>query len=166
MLACSCHHVVSSLPHFAHHLVVSKLNPFLLTETERGMLKDQEKVKEMATTSESEPNLSDLGAADSHTETPTASTDSQSKQAQSSPADDSTSSGSWRQLVGQGMHAVSDAINENIVAARYATIASIVLLSAYGVASTPLFFRFKTVKDIPCMFVLGVYYSVCSLASI
>ena len=57
---------------------------------------------------------------------------------------------SWRQVVGRGMHHVSDVINENIAAARYATIASILLLSAYGVASTPLFYRFKTVKDIPC----------------
>jgi hypothetical protein len=57
---------------------------------------------------------------------------------------------SWRQVVGRGMHYVSDVINENILAARYATIASVILLTAYGVASTPLFYRFKAVKDIPC----------------
>jgi hypothetical protein len=57
---------------------------------------------------------------------------------------------SWRDMVGHGMDSVSTIINENLVAARYATVASIVLLSAYGISSTPLFFRFKTVKDIPC----------------
>lgn len=88
---------------------------------------------------------------DSHTATPADSTAAQSEQVQSPPANDSSSKNSWRQVVGRGMHSVSDAINENIVAARYATIASILLLSAYGVASTPLFYRFKTVKDIPCM---------------
>lgn len=66
------------------------------------------------------------------------------------PPTDASSDESWRQVVGRGMHYVSDVINENIVAARYATMASIVLLSAYGIASTPLFYRFKTVKDIPC----------------
>lgn len=63
----------------------------------------------------------------------------------SAPAEES-----WRDVVGHGMDSVSTIINENLVAARYATIASIVLLSAYGISSTPLFFRFKTVKDIPC----------------
>lgn len=56
---------------------------------------------------------------------------------------------SWRQMVGRGMDSVSKVINENIIAARYATFASIVLLSAYGIFHTPLFFRFKSVKDIP-----------------
>jgi hypothetical protein len=61
---------------------------------------------------------------------------------------------SWRQVVGRGMHYVSDVINENILAARYATIASVILLTAYGVASTPLFYRFKAVKDIPSSYFL------------
>lgn len=55
----------------------------------------------------------------------------------------------WRQVLGRGMLTASDAINENLIAARYATFASIVLLSTYGLAHTPLFFRFKTVSDIP-----------------
>mmetsp|Transcript_23848 Transcript_23848/g.36874 ORF Transcript_23848/g.36874 Transcript_23848/m.36874 type:complete len:427 (-) Transcript_23848:1231-2511(-) len=59
---------------------------------------------------------------------------------------------SWRQVVGKGMHAFSDIVNENIVAARYATVASIVLLSAYGISRTPLFFRYKTVSEIPASF--------------
>jgi hypothetical protein len=65
------------------------------------------------------------------------------------PADEPHSTGSWRQEVGTAMDSVSDVINDNIVAARYATIASIALLSAYGLANTPLFFRFKTVSEIP-----------------
>ena len=64
----------------------------------------------------------------------------------------------WRQVIGRGMEALSDTINDNIVAVRYATIASICLLSAYGVSRTPLFFRFKTVKDIPCMCWLVGYF--------
>jgi hypothetical protein len=63
---------------------------------------------------------------------------------------DASRNESWRQVVGRGMHYVSDVINENILVARYATIASVILLTAYGVASTPLFYRFKAVKDIPC----------------
>lgn len=56
---------------------------------------------------------------------------------------------SWRQVAGKQMQSVSDTINDNLVAARYASFASIALLSAYGLANTPLFFRFKTVSDIP-----------------
>lgn len=73
----------------------------------------------------------------------------------------------WRQVVGQGMEVLSDTINENIVAVRYATIASIGLLSAYGFSRTPLFFRFKTVKDIPCMYCwhyhIVLYLCMCTL---
>ena len=65
---------------------------------------------------------------------------------------------SLRQVIGKGMHTVSDIINDNIIAARYATVASIVLLSAYGISRTPLFFRYKTVSEIP-----GEYNTCCSL---
>jgi hypothetical protein len=66
-----------------------------------------------------------------------------------SAADEPRLTESWRQVVGTAMDSVSDAINDNIVAARYATFASVALLSAYGLANTPLFFRFKTVSEIP-----------------
>ena len=57
-----------------------------------------------------------------------------------------------RQAVGGGMHAVSDLINEHIIAARYATFATVVLLGAVGMSRTPLFHRFKSVSEIPAEF--------------
>jgi hypothetical protein len=55
----------------------------------------------------------------------------------------------WRTTVGNKMHYISDIINDNLIAARYGTAATIALLTAYGFANSPLFFRFKTVSDIP-----------------
>lgn len=55
----------------------------------------------------------------------------------------------WRVNVGNSMGMVSTVVNENIITARYATFATIALLSAYGISRTPLFFRYKTVSDIP-----------------
>ena len=54
-----------------------------------------------------------------------------------------------RQAVGQITHRFSDLINENIIAARYATVATVLLLGTYGVSKTPFFFRYKSVSDIP-----------------
>jgi len=54
-----------------------------------------------------------------------------------------------RQTVGKTMHVVSDLVNENLIAARYAALASIGLLAAYGISQTPLFFRYRTVSEIP-----------------
>ena len=68
---------------------------------------------------------------------------------QSAPADKPQMMESWRQVVGKQMQSASDIINDNLLAVRYATFASVALLSAYGLANTPLFFRFKTVSDIP-----------------
>jgi len=62
----------------------------------------------------------------------------------------STKEDDWiRQRVGHGMHAVTDVINNNLVVFRYGTVASLALLTAYGVAHTPLFFRYKSVSEIP-----------------
>lgn len=55
----------------------------------------------------------------------------------------------WRMVIGKAVGDVSDKINENLIAVRYGTTATIVLLGAYGLSNTPLFFRFKTVADIP-----------------
>lgn len=57
-----------------------------------------------------------------------------------------------RRVVGGGMHAVSDLINEHIIAARYATFATVVLLGAVGMSRTPLFHRYKSVSEIPADF--------------
>ena len=54
-----------------------------------------------------------------------------------------------RQAVGEATHKVSDMINENIIFARYATVATVLLLGTYGVSKTPFFFRYKSVSDIP-----------------
>ena len=51
--------------------------------------------------------------------------------------------------VGQGMHLVSDIVNDNLIAARYGALACIGLLTAYGISQTPLFFRYRTVAEIP-----------------
>ena len=54
-----------------------------------------------------------------------------------------------RKTTGQAMHQLSNLVNENIVVARYGTMATVSLLVAYGFYRTPLFFRYKTVAEIP-----------------
>jgi hypothetical protein len=57
-----------------------------------------------------------------------------------------------RASVGGTMHSFSDVINNNLIAARYAAVSGVVLLTAYGLSHTPLFSRFRTVSEIPGMF--------------
>ncbi|KAL3944224.1 MAG: hypothetical protein SGBAC_001721 [Bacillariaceae sp.] len=54
-----------------------------------------------------------------------------------------------RSSVGHAMHSVSDVINNNLIAVRSGVMATVVLLGAYGIYSTPLFFRFRTIHEIP-----------------
>lgn len=54
-----------------------------------------------------------------------------------------------RHQLGSSISATTDFINENLVLFRYGTMASIVLLTTYGVSKTPLFFRYKKVSSIP-----------------
>jgi len=54
-----------------------------------------------------------------------------------------------RQVIGNSINTVTDVINGNIIASRYGAIASIALLTAYGISKTPIFFRYKRVSDIP-----------------
>jgi len=54
-----------------------------------------------------------------------------------------------RSTVGASVATISDSINENMVTVRYASIATIGLLTAYGIANTPFFFRYRTVAEIP-----------------
>lgn len=56
---------------------------------------------------------------------------------------------SIRAVVGGAMHGFSQVINDNLIAARYGVMASMFLLTAYGLSNTPLFFRFRTVSEIP-----------------
>eukprot|EP00534_Pseudo-nitzschia_fraudulenta_P007365 CAMPEP_0201194640 /NCGR_PEP_ID=MMETSP0851-20130426/149522_1 /ASSEMBLY_ACC=CAM_ASM_000631 /TAXON_ID=183588 /ORGANISM="Pseudo-nitzschia fraudulenta, Strain WWA7" /LENGTH=389 /DNA_ID=CAMNT_0047481345 /DNA_START=40 /DNA_END=1206 /DNA_ORIENTATION=+ len=60
-----------------------------------------------------------------------------------------------RTLVGGGMERFTSLINDNIIAARYGVFATIALLTAYGISNTPLFFRYRTVADIPKSYFIG-----------
>ena len=55
-----------------------------------------------------------------------------------------TTSVSLRDSIGLEMIKISDTINENVVAFRYGGVATVLLLSAYGFANTPLFFGSET----------------------
>ena len=43
-------------------------------------------------------------------------------------------------------------INDNLILFRYTLFSSIVLISAYGLAQTPLFFRFRSIQDVPSVY--------------
>jgi hypothetical protein len=60
-----------------------------------------------------------------------------------------TESNDFRSFAGTTLDQFSDFVNRNIIAARYGTFAAITLLSVYGVAHSPLFFRIKNVSHIP-----------------
>ena len=61
----------------------------------------------------------------------------------------SSSPSSLRHQIGNQFSKTTDIINDNIIIARYATISTVVLLGVYGVANTPLFYRYKHILDIP-----------------
>ena len=50
---------------------------------------------------------------------------------------------------GKGLSSFSDFVNDNLIAFRYGTFATVTLLTAYGLSQTPLFFRYRTVSEIP-----------------
>ncbi|KAL7552638.1 hypothetical protein ACHAWF_015866 [Thalassiosira exigua] len=54
-----------------------------------------------------------------------------------------------RRRMGMQLSHMTDAINENLIVLRYATMSTVLLLGIYGVANTPLFYRYKSVMDIP-----------------
>jgi hypothetical protein len=54
-----------------------------------------------------------------------------------------------RASFGNAITNVSELINDNLIVARFTLFATIGVVSAYGIAHTPLFFRFRTVADIP-----------------
>lgn len=54
-----------------------------------------------------------------------------------------------RHKLGRTLAAISDVVNENLIVVRYATFSTVLLLGAYGVANTPLFYQYKHVMEIP-----------------
>lgn len=68
-----------------------------------------------------------------------------------------------RSAVGQAMDSVSTIINDNLITFRYGAMASITLLTAYGLSNTPLFFRYRTVQEIPSSFFVGRRHLYCRI---
>lgn len=62
---------------------------------------------------------------------------------------DASPSPSIRQALGQKMHSFTEVVNENLIAARFGVFSGVCLLTAYSLANTPLFFRFRVVSEIP-----------------
>ena len=56
---------------------------------------------------------------------------------------------SLRRKIGAALSSISDLINSNIIIVRYGTLGSIILLGAYGISNTPLFYRYRSLWDIP-----------------
>ena len=54
-----------------------------------------------------------------------------------------------KQQCGKQLSNITDLINDNLIVVRYATFSTVLLLGAYGIANTPLFYRHKRVLDIP-----------------
>lgn len=55
---------------------------------------------------------------------------------------------SFRTQVGDRLSSLTDVVNENLIIVRYATFSTVFLLGAYGIANTPLFYRYKNLNDI------------------
>lgn len=56
---------------------------------------------------------------------------------------------SIRGALGNGMDRFSQLVNNNLIAARYGIFSGVALLTVYGLSQTPLFFRYRTVADVP-----------------
>lgn len=56
---------------------------------------------------------------------------------------------SIRGALGNGMNRFSKLVNDNLIAARYGIFSGVTLLTVYGLSQTPLFFRYRTVADVP-----------------
>ena len=55
----------------------------------------------------------------------------------------------FRQQFRKQLSNITDLVNDNLIVVRYATFSTVLLLGAYGIANTPLFYRHKHVMDIP-----------------
>ncbi|KAL7537889.1 hypothetical protein ACHAXR_011723 [Thalassiosira sp. AJA248-18] len=60
-----------------------------------------------------------------------------------------TTTAALRHRLGRQLSNVTDVINDNLIVVRYATISTVLLLGVYGIANTPLFYRYKHITDIP-----------------
>jgi len=58
-------------------------------------------------------------------------------------------SSSIRHVIGDQVHQATEVVNDNLIAARFGVFASVTLLTAYGLSHTPLFFRYRTVSELP-----------------
>ena len=56
---------------------------------------------------------------------------------------------SLRTTIGQGAIHLSDFVNNHLAEVRTATTVGIGLLAVYGISQTPLFFRYRTVQELP-----------------
>ena len=83
----------------------------------------------------------------------------------STPANSDSNDG-VRSFAGTVLHHLTDLVNDNLIAARYGAFATIALVSAYSVAHSPLFFRFKTVSHIPTYYFLKRKKIRCRLVRI
>jgi hypothetical protein len=70
-----------------------------------------------------------------------------------------------RDVVGTGTVQLSEWVNSNLIVARYAAYTGIGLLAAYGISHSPLFFRYKTVADIPSHYFLRRRKIKCRLVA-
>ncbi|KAL7568713.1 hypothetical protein ACA910_021707 [Epithemia clementina (nom. ined.)] len=61
----------------------------------------------------------------------------------------SISSSSIRSWFGQASVTVSHTVNNHLIEARILTMTTICLLTVYGISQSPLFFRYRTVAEIP-----------------
>jgi len=59
-----------------------------------------------------------------------------------------------RKTVGTGMDDFTKVVNDNLIAVRYGVFAGVTLLTVYGLSQTPLFFRYRTVNEIPSSYFL------------
>jgi hypothetical protein len=69
----------------------------------------------------------------------------------SSPGSSSSDSGAdptLRKQIGTHLSTLTDVVNDNLIIIRYATFSTVFLLGAYGVANTPLFYRYKNLNGI------------------
>lgn len=73
---------------------------------------------------------------------------------------------SARSSVGAGSIRFSDFMNDNLIAARYVAAASISLVAFYGILHTPLFFRYRTVADIPAAYFVYRTKLTCRVISV
>ncbi|KAK1745791.1 hypothetical protein QTG54_003715 [Skeletonema marinoi] len=61
---------------------------------------------------------------------------------------DSDTDTTFRKQIGSHLSTLTDVVNDNLIIVRYATFSTVFLLGAYGVANTPLFYRYKNLNDI------------------